>query len=53
MAARNWIILLLTYAGGFSILYGAPPIYRPFVFGATLLVVAYIFAQMTKPRRPV
>ena len=50
MRLRRGVILGLVMIGGILIQFGVPPPYRFLVRGATALVLAYVYAQLTKPK---
>lgn len=50
MALRRGIILGLVFGGGLTIVVGTPVAYRLLAAGATLFTLAYIYAQLTRPK---
>lgn len=53
MLVRNAVVLSLVLGGGVLLTVGTPLPFRALTLGATCLVLAYVYAQLTKPsRRP-
>jgi len=52
MALRRAVILLLTLAGSLCLVWGTNALNRPLTTGASLFLLAYIYAQLTLPKGP-
>lgn len=53
MLQRNLFLLFTIVLGGMCVIVGTPQPYRYLTAGAVLFLLAYIYAQLTKPtRRP-
>lgn len=50
MAFRRAVILVLVVMGGAYSIAGTPPPFRKLVAGAATFLLAYIYAQLTRPK---
>ena len=52
MAIRRAVILAMLLGGGLAFVFGAPTPYRMLVVGSVLYVIAYVYAELTRPKGP-
>lgn len=49
MAIRRAVILAILLGGGLAFTLGAPTPYRALVVGVVLYILAYVYAELTRP----
>lgn len=50
MSLRRGIILMFTANGGLWLVLGTPEPYHRLTIGATMFLLAYVYAELTRPK---